>query len=178
MPWPQNHFYILCAGDQRNCDLWRFKFGKNAWDLPCYYIWNPPLECECVLCGVGPVLDVTGQQGPLSSILAAACSITVPSPDNSQHYTTKTAQYVAFKLMILAIASRPSVSLPLCRAPFAGKFDSGAINSGQYIGHLLVAASFASCPTATFSRRSDGRLLAPAVGRNQFVGCRRPKREI
>lgn len=117
-----------------------------------------------MLCGVGPVLDVTGQQGPLSSILAAACSITVPSPDNSQHYTTKTAQYVAFKLMILAIASRPSVSLPLCRTPFAGKFDFCAINSGQYIGHLLVAASFASCPTATFSRCSDGRLLAQPSG--------------
>lgn len=41
----------------------------------------------------------------LSSILAAPCSITMPSPDNSQHYTTKTPQYVAFKLMIPTIAS-------------------------------------------------------------------------
>lgn len=44
---------------------------------------------------------------PLSHqfIFVVSCSISVPSPDNSQHYTTKTPQYVAFKLMILAIAS-------------------------------------------------------------------------
>lgn len=49
----------------------------------------------------------------LPSIFAVSCSITVPSPDNSQQYTTKTPQYVAFKLMILAIASCQSCLLPL-----------------------------------------------------------------
>lgn len=50
-------------------------------------------------------------QGALPSIFVVSCSISVPSPDNSQHYTTKTPQYVAFKLMILAIASCLSGSL-------------------------------------------------------------------
>lgn len=57
--------------------------------------------CVCVC----RVVQLPVSRSGLSSILTAPCSITVPSPDNSQHYTTKTPQYVAFKLMIPTIAS-------------------------------------------------------------------------